>query len=300
MRGILLLFLFICVVIASPVVAAEKLKVVASFPIWADIIRQIGGDQVDVYSLVKPEGDVHAYEAKPQDIVKLQLADLIVINGLGLEPSLEKILQAQNLQSHTLIISKNIKTLSRQADFEDNHEGNTIADPHIWNDPKNVIIAVDTITKKLAELQPSFRQTFADHATHLKTELMQIDRNAAEAFAQFSHDQKRILTAHDALQYFGKAYDITLLPLQGMSTMDEPTPQHISNVMTQVKSGRVQAIFLEKGTNPKLMQALSRQVGITVNGNLYADTLSNDHGPANTYQEMFTYNLHQILNALKK
>ena len=159
--------------------AAEKLKVVASFSIWADIVQQIGGDRVEVYSLVKPGSDAHGYEPSPQDVVKLQLADLIILNGLGFEPVLEKILQAQQLQNKVLTVTQGIQPLPIAGN-------NTAADPHIWHDPRRVVQVVDTITQKLITLKPDSKAVFEQHATDLKKRNPDFASMGAKAICRYS------------------------------------------------------------------------------------------------------------------
>ncbi len=284
--------LLLATLLATSANAADKLKIVTSFSIWADIVQQIGGDQVEVYSLVKPGSDAHAYEPSPQDIVKLQLADLIVLNGLGFEPVLEKVLQAQQLQSKVLIVTQNIQPLLFPADQK-------TPDPHIWHDPRRVAQVIESITQKLSMLKPAAKAEFSQHAENLKREILTLHNWAQQQFTAIPVAQRKILTSHDAFQYLGNTYQLTLLPLQGLNTNQEPTPQHIASVIQQIKAGQVRAIFMEKNTNPKLLQAMAQETGVPVSGKLYADSLSDAHGEATSWQEMFRYNVKVISQALQ-
>jgi zinc/manganese transport system substrate-binding protein len=283
--------------LAGPAVAAEKPRVVATFTIIGDLVEAVGGDAVAVTTLVGPDGDVHVFEPRPADVAAVARADLIVANGLGMEPWLERLTEAADFNGKTVIASADVTPLPFKEEADSS--GTMPDDPHAFQDLSNGRLYVKTIAAALEEAAPDDADAIAARAARLDAEMAALDQAIKAKLGALPAANRRILTSHDAFHYFGKAYGLDILSIQGVSTETEPSAADLAAIARQAKSGRVKAIFLENMSNPALAQTISAEAGLPVGGELVADALTEEGGLAPHYLDMFKYNLAELLKVLQ-
>jgi zinc/manganese transport system substrate-binding protein len=283
--------------LAGPAVAQDKPRVVATFTIIGDLVEAVGGDAVSVTTLVGPDGDAHVFEPKPSDVAAVAKADLIVANGLGMEPWLERLTEAADFKGKTVIASAEVTPLPFKEEADSS--GTMPDDPHAFQDLSNGRLYVKTIAAALEALAPREAGAIAARAARLDAEMIALDAEIKAKLAALPASNRRILTSHDAFHYFAKAYGLDILSIQGVSTETEPAAADLAEIARQAKSGQVKAIFLENMSNPTLAQTISSESGVPVGGELIADALTKADGPAPHYLDMFKYNLAELLKVLR-
>jgi zinc/manganese transport system substrate-binding protein len=283
--------------LAGPAVAQEKPRVVATFTIIGDLVEAVGGDAVSVTTLVGPDGDAHVFEPKPSDVAAVARADLIVANGLGMEPWLERLTEAADFKGKTVIASADVTPLPFKEEADSS--GAMPDDPHAFQDLANGRLYVKTIAAALEAAAPNAAGVIAARAAKLDAEMLVLDAEIKAKLAALPAPNRRILTSHDAFHYFGKAYGLDILSIQGVSTETEPSAADLAEIARQARSGQVKAIFLENMSNPTLANTISSESGVPVGGELVADALTKPDGFAPHYLDMFKYNLAELLKVLR-
>jgi zinc/manganese transport system substrate-binding protein len=277
--------------------ADTKPKVVATFTIIGDLVQAVGGDAVSVTTLVGPDGDAHVFEPRPSDVAAVAQADLIVANGLGMEPWLERLTEAADFKGKTVIASADVTPLP----FKEEADGSGAMpdDPHAFQDLANGRLYVKTIAAALEAAAPNAASAIAARAAMLDGEMAALDQEIKMKLGALPKANRRILTSHDAFHYFGKAYGLDILSIQGVSTETEPSAADLAAIARQAKGGQVKAIFLENMSNPTLARTISSEAGLPVGGELVADALTAPDGLAPHYLDMFKYNLAELLKVLQ-
>lgn len=273
---------------------AEKIPVVASFSILGDIVSNIGGGRIAVSTLVGPDQDAHVFEPRPADVAKVSRAKLVVVNGLGFEGWMDRLVKSSGYRGPLVVASTGLKP--RQMAGEDGH-GMQI-DPHAWQDPTNVIGYVKNITEALVRLDPAGEAEYRNNAMKYTVQLQALDAWARAQYARFPKEKRRIITSHDAFGYHGAHYGIEFLAPQGMSTDSEASARGVAKLVQQIRRENIKAVFMENMSNPKLITQLARDAGVTLAGRLYPDALSKSDGPAQNYQIMIRHNVEEIVAAL--
>jgi zinc/manganese transport system substrate-binding protein len=274
--------------------AADKLPVVASFSILGDVVSQVGGDRVSVSTLVGPDADAHVFQPSPSDAKAIAGAKLVVVNGLGFEGWIDRLVRNANYRGQVVVASQDIK--ARHLPGDDRNK----IDPHAWQDPSNVEIYVRNIADGLSRLDPSGAPVYQRNATRYLQELTQLDAWAAAQFATIPAKKRIVITSHDAFGYFGAHYGIRFLAPQGISTESEASAMDVAKLVRQIKLARIRAVYMENMTNPALIEQLARETGVTLGAPLYADALSGPQGKAPNYIEMVRYNVTQLMTGLKQ
>ena len=287
--------LFAVLVLAAGPAAAEKLKVVASFSILGDMVKRVGGADIELKTLVGPNGDAHTYEPTPNDQRALAGANLLIANGFGFEPWLDRLKDAAGFKGATAIATDGIASLTMQEEGG----GQTVTDPHAFQSLANAEIYVANILKGLIAADPAHEADYRANAQQFIGEIQALNREITGEIAAIPPENRRILTSHDAFQYFSKAYGIEFLSIQGVSTEAEPSAADLAKLADQVKREKVKAIFLENMSNPALAKTISAETGVAVGGELYADALSESDGPAADYLRLFRHNVEMILEVLR-
>jgi zinc/manganese transport system substrate-binding protein len=286
---------------------AAPLKVVASFTVLGDLTQQIGGDDVAVTTLVGADGDTHVYQPTPNDAKALKEADLIVVNGLGFEGWMSRLIESSGTKAPVVTASQGIAktlTIKEEEDGHDEHKeghhhhGGT--DPHAWQSLTNGRVYVKNIAAALQKADPANSKDYAERASKLDAELAALDAWVKKEIARVPAEKRRVITTHDAFGYFADAYQVTFLAPTGFSTEDEPSAKEIKTLVKQVKSGQTRALFFETMSNPNVIQQLATEADAVVGPALYADALSPADGPAPTYQKMFEYNVTELVKGMKQ
>jgi zinc/manganese transport system substrate-binding protein len=274
--------------------AAKVMHVVASFTIIADMIRQVGGSHVEVTSLVRWNGDPHAYEPSPDDAKRLREADLVFVNGMGLEGWMDRLISASGYKGIPVFTAEGMSVLKMEED------GKAIVDPHAWNSAANGIIYVRNIINALSAADPEDAQDFKASGEKYIKELETLDTYAHREIDAIPTAKRKVLTTHDAFGYFGRDYGVMFLSPVGLSTETEASAATVAKLIKQIKAEHVRAYFFENSNDPRLVQQIAKATGAEPGGELYVEALSPPDGPANTYAQMFRYNVDQIVKAMKK
>jgi zinc/manganese transport system substrate-binding protein len=273
---------------AAPLHAQAPLKVVASFSIISDFVKNVGGDRVEVTTLVGPDGDVHVYTPTPSDVRKIADAKLLVINGLGLEGWLPRLLQAAGGKALIVTVTSGIAPLRLGFD----------ADPHAWQSVANAEKYVANIRDALIAADPPDAQVFRQNAQIYLAKLAALDGEVRQAVDQIPQGRRKVISTHDAFGYFAARYGIEFIAPIGVSTEAEPSARDVARIVAQVKAEHIPAVFLERIGDPRLMRRISAETGAKVGGTLYSDSLSDEKGDSPTYIDMVRHNIRTLTSAL--
>jgi len=278
--------------LATPSVAQEKLKVVATFSILSDFVKNVGGERVDVQSLVGPNGDAHVYQPTPSDAKTIADAKVIFVNGLGFEGWINRLIKASATKAAMVTATKGVKPRKME------EGGHTEADPHAWQSVPNAKVYVTNIYDALAAADPAGKATYAANAAAYLAKLDALDVQVRAAVAAIPADRRKIITTHDAFGYFGAAYGVAFIAPQGVSTESEVSARDVAKIITQIRKQKIPAVFLENVTDERLLKRIAEESGARVGGTLYSDALTDDKGPAPTYIDMMRHNVKQLSTAL--
>lgn len=300
MRSIRILVTGLAVgLIASPA-AAEPLKVVASFSVLGDLVKQVGGDRVSVETLVGPDGDAHVFSPSPADARKVSQAKLVFENGLGLEGWMSKLARSAGSRAAVVVASKGI-TPREMAEEEAGHghgHAHETVDPHAWQDPRNVKAYVANIRDALVAADPDGKAAYEANAAAFTERLDALDREIRDAWGKVPAERRRIITSHDAFGYYSAAYGVEMVAPQGVSTEAEASAKDVARIIRQMKAEKIQAVFVESISDRRLVQQIAAETGGKIGGALYSDALSKTDGPAGTYLDMMRSNLRALTSAL--
>lgn len=295
----LLLLVFACK--QDPKPKNNKLTIVTTTTMITDLVKQIGGDQLNVVGLMGSGVDPHLYKASGGDIAKISDADVIIYNGLHLEGKLEDIFEKMRTQNKTTIaVSDTIpkETLISSEYFASNY------DPHIWFDIENWKLVTQFLVSKISALDPEHAAVYQENGEAYIKKLNTLSKEITNKINELPEDQRILVTAHDAFNYFGKAHRFNVVGLQGLSTVTEAGVQDVQQLANFIIEHNVKAIFVESSVPKRTIAALQAAVkakghDVIIGGTLYSDALGNSTTPEGTYIGMYTYNVKTIINALK-
>jgi zinc/manganese transport system substrate-binding protein len=283
--------------VAASARAQDRLKVIASFSIQGDLVKNVGGDRVEVATLVGPNGNAHVYAPSPGDAKKVADAKLVFVNGLGFEGWLERLVKASGTKAPIVIATKGIKPLERTGDHDHDHDHGR-ADPHAWQSVANAKIYVANIRDALIAADPAGKDAYLANAAAYLGKLDALEREVREVIAKIPADRRRVITSHNAFGYFQNAYGVNFIAPQGVSTEAEASAKDVAAIIAQIKKQKAAAVFLENVTDPRLVEQIARETGAKVGGTLYSDALTDDKGDATTYIDLIRHNLRQLASAL--
>jgi zinc/manganese transport system substrate-binding protein len=281
----------ICLILlgAIPVAhAQDHLNVVASFSIIGDFVRNVGGDRVSVTTLVGPDGDVHVYTPAPADARKIADAKLLVVNGLGLEGWLPRLVQSSGSKALIVTATDGIAALRI----------NSAADPHAWQSVVNARIYVADIRDALVAADPADAEAFRANAAAYLAKLDALDQEVRGSVAQIPPARRKVISTHGAFGYFAAAYGIEFIAPLGVSTESEASARDIARIITQIRSEKIPAVFLENISDVRLIRRISAETGARIGGTLFSDSLSDEKGDAPTYIELVRHNIKALTSAL--
>jgi len=284
--------------VASHASAQEKLKVVASFSILADLVKNVGGDRTVVASLVGPNGNAHIYAPSPADAKKVAEADVVFINGLGFEGWIERLVKASATKAPIIVATNGIKPRERAGGNNGHAHDHGRSDPHVWQSVANAKTMVGNIREALIAVDPAGKDVYRSNAAAYLTKLDALQREVADVIARIPADRRRVITSHDAFGYFADAYGVTFTAPQGVSTDAEASAKDIAAIIRQIRQQRISGVFLENVTDPRLVKQIASETGARVGGTLYSDALTDEHGDAPTYIDLIRHNLKQLASAL--
>jgi ABC-type Zn uptake system ZnuABC Zn-binding protein ZnuA len=285
--------------------AGEKLRLVATTNIVADVVRQVGGDHIELTALLPIGADPHSYSPTPDDLRALNNAHAIVINGLNLEESMAPILENLDSPIPVMALSNGVPSLALAEEAhveEDEHETHDHdgADPHTWMNPLNVVIWAENVEHLLSELDPAHAADYAAAAAAYGTALRQLDEEVRAAVVALPEAQRKLVTDHDNLGHFAAAYGFQVVGsvIPSLSTMAAASAQELAALQEQIAAEGVTAIFVGTTVNPDVAAQIAADTGAHVVP-IYTDSLSDATGPASTYLEMMRFNVAAIVGGLK-
>ncbi len=289
--------------------AGQPIPVAASFSVLADVVRQVGGDQVAVQSLVPVEGDSHTFEPTPALAAELKEAKLVFEIGAGFEPWLNRIYEASGCKGKRIVVSQGIDLIavrdeSGSGSHAHEHHGHDHGgyDPHIWSDPNNVIKITETICSALSEVDSVQAPLYRQRAGEYRKRLEELDRWIREQVAVIPKERRTLVTNHDTLAYFARRYGFKALGSVLSATTTEahdPSAAEFAALAKKIREHGVPAIFAEHGENENLVRKLAAEAGVPAAAPLYPDALTGPSGPAPNYEAMMRYNVSTIVEALR-
>ncbi|MBQ5428956.1 MAG: zinc ABC transporter substrate-binding protein [Neisseriaceae bacterium] len=295
-------FLFSLSLLSVSAAFAEPVKVMTSFSILGDITRQIGGDKVEVSEIVKPNQDMHIYRITPQDAKRLKNSQLILLNGKGFESN-EFVKAAKAANVPVVLASDKIQSIQHDDDDEHHHEHEDKHahhhhgdDPHVWQDPVLMKQYTQNIADALIQIDPANKDYYSGSLKKYQQKLDDLDALAKKSFAAIPVEKRKVLTSHDSFAYFGARYQIKFLAPQGVSEESEPSAKQMAEIIRTVKRENIRAVFVENISNPKLLNRLTREAGVSVTGKLYSDALPENGG----YVDMMKHNIETLSGAMKE
>lgn len=277
---------------------AAQLEVVTSFSILADVARQVGGDHVEVTSLIGPNEDAHGYQPKPSDARLLGRANLVIANGLGFDPWIERLAPSAGHSNPVVIASKGIDALDDAGDHGHHGHDHGPSDPHAWQDVSNVRHYARNIARALERIDPTNADAYRQNAATYDRALEALDAEIRSTMSVLPVSRRKLVTSHDAFGYFGKAYGISVIAAAGISDQSEPSAAGIARLIRQLRREKIPVVFIENINDARLIERIAQEGGARLGGKLFSDALSEPDGSAPTYIEMMRHNLATLMDGL--
>lgn len=280
----------------------EKLKVVATFSILGDLVRNVGGDRVEITTLVGPNGDAHVYSPTPADGRRLTEAKIVFTNGLKFEGWIDRLVKSSGTKAARIEAAKGVKPLEGEEEGHGHNHGHAHGhegvDPHAWQSIGNAKIYVANIRDALIAADAGGKAAYEANATAYLAKLDALDAEAKNLAAKIPADRRKIITSHDAFRYFEEAYGIEFVSPQGVSTEAEASAKDVAKIIQQIKREKIGAIFVENVSDARLMERIAKETGAKIGERVYSDALSDQSGPAGTYIDMMRHNIRAFSAAL--
>lgn len=279
-----------------------RVKVVATFSILGDLTREVGGDRIELATLVGPNGDGHVYSPTPADGRRVKEAQVIVANGLRFEGWIGRLVRSSGTKARLVEASRGVRTIKVDEnapghDHGDHSHAGDI-DPHAWQSIANARVYVANIRDALAAADPAGKDAYAANAAAYLARLDALDREMRELLGRIPPERRRVITSHDAFGYFAEAYGLTFVAPQSVSTEAEASARDVARIIQQIRREKIGAVFLENVTDQRLAKRIADETGARIGGTLYSDALSEPSGPAGTYLDMMRHNARTIASAL--
>jgi zinc/manganese transport system substrate-binding protein len=286
-----------------PAAAASQLKVVASFSILGDMATRVGGDDMKLTVLIGPDSDTHVFEPTPSHARSIAGADVILFNGLGFEPWLQRLARSSGTRARLVEASKSIAPLAMNEHEHGHGHAHDHAgglDPHAWQNARHALLYVSNIAEAFAAADPANAAAYRARATAYSAELRQLDADIRARIAGVPEARRRVISSHDAFGYFGKAYGVTFLSPLGTSTEAQASAKGVARLIGQIRREKIRVVFVENISDPRLIGQIARETGARMGGRLYSDALSGRSGPAPTYVAMMRHNTRLLTGAMSE
>jgi zinc/manganese transport system substrate-binding protein len=270
-----------------------RLHAVATFSILGDLASNVGGDAMQLATLVGPNGDVHVYAPTPRDLKTVAAADIVCVNGLGLEGWLDRLIAASGSRAPVVVASRGVTPRDNQAAVR-----GIAVDPHAWQSVANAKIYVANIRDGLIAAKPAGEKIYQANAAAYLAKLDMLDAEIKAAIDRLPAARRKIITVHKAFGYFGEAYGIEFVAPEGLSTDAQPSARDVARLIEQIRREKIPALFMENIADPRLIQRIAEETGTRIGGTLYSDALSSPDGPAGTYIAMMRNNVSELTRAL--
>src|SRR5215208_1259640 len=268
--------------------AQDKPKVVATFSILADLAKNVGGDRVEVATLVGPDGDAHVYSPTPADGRRLAEAKLVVANGLKLEGWMGRLIKSSGTAAPVVEAAKGVQPLKAEEHGHDH--GHADVDPHAWQSVANVKRYVTNIRDGLIAADPAGKAAYEANAAAYLASLDELEAEVKATIARVPPERRRIITSHESFAYFERDYGLDFIAPQGVSTEAEASARDVARIIQQIRREKIAAVFLENVSDPRLIDRIAKETGARIGGRLYSDALSAEGGAAATYIDMMRRN----------
>lgn len=300
-----LLALALLAVESTAMAAPAKVQVTTTTTMLTDMVKQVGGDRVNVEGLMGPGVDPHLYKATAPDVIKLSRAKVIFYNGLMLEGKMADLfgrMSGRGIRVHAVSEKIPAGELLHPAEFAGH------SDPHIWGDPRLWTQCVDTVIRVLSEEDPAGRAYFEERGKAYQKQLSDLHEWAAKRFAEIPKSRRVLVTSHDAFNYLGRAYDLEVVGLQGISTESEPGLADVAKMVDLIKERKVKSIFVESSVSPAAIQRIAKDAGVSIGGELFSDacgtpgeiqSAGGERYDVGTYIGMMKHNINTSVDALK-
>jgi zinc/manganese transport system substrate-binding protein len=289
--------------LAAEEAPAPRLKAIASFSILGDLVSNVGGERVEVATLVGANGNAHVYAPSPADAKKVAQAQVVFVNGLGFEGWLDRLVNASGTAAPIVVATRGIKPLERAGpdghDQEHDHDrAPDRVDPHAWQSVANAKIYVGNIRDALISIDSSGKTHYEANAAAYLARLDSLDQEVRDTIARIAPQRRRVVTSHNAFGYFERAYGIQFAAPQGVSTETEASAKDVAAIIAAIRKQKASAVFVENVTDPRLVQRIASETGAKAGGVLYSDALTDAKGDATTYIDLIRHNVRQLAAAL--
>ena len=279
--------------------AADRLKAVATFSIIADFVRNVGGERVDLVTLVGPDGDAHVYSPTPADARRIAEAGIVFTNGLKFEGWIGRLIKSSGTKAIVVEATKGIQPLKAEAEQGHRHDGHSTGmDPHAWQDVANAKLYVRNIRDGLIAADPAGQAVYEVNAAAYLARLDELEAEVKATLARIPPERRRIITSHSSFGYFERAYGVDFVAPQGVSTEAEASARDVARIIQQIRREKITAVFLENVSDPRLMERIARETEARIGPKLYSDALSGVDGPAATYIDLMRHNIRAFSAAL--
>jgi manganese/zinc/iron transport system substrate-binding protein len=285
-------------IVTAKYAGSYPIQVVCTIGMVADQVRNIGGEHVQVVSLMGAGIDPHLYKASPADVSQLNRADIIFYSGLHLEGKLAELLERMAARKPTVAVAERID------DAKILHDEGGAHDPHVWFDVSLWSEAAGAVQGALAEFDPKHADDYRAASDEYQAKLTALHDFAKTELATVPKEQRVLVTAHDAFQYFGRAYDLEVRGIQGISTDSEASVRHVNDLVDFLVQRKIKAVFVETSVADQNIRSLiegcaAQNHTVTIGGELFSDAMGEEGTAEGTYQGMVRHNVETIVKALK-
>lgn len=282
--------IFLCLLFLVNIASANEssIRVVTSFSILEDLVKELGGQYVNVVNLVDRNSDAHTYQPKPSDAVAIAKADLVIFNGLGFEGWIPRLIKNSGYKNKQIIASKGVDAIKNGKE----------TDPHAWQSFHNIRLYVQNISQMLIQLRPQYSEVLTKRQQKYLDSLNDLEINLKEQLIKIPVSKRIVVTSHDAFGYLGREFKIQFLAPLGLSLEVEASAEDVATIIDQIREQNVKALFVENINNPRLLELISAETNVAIGGRLYSDALSEVKGPAGTYLKMMRHNIESLITVL--
>ena len=282
--------IFLCLLFLVNIASANEssIRVVTSFSILEDLVKELGGQYVNVVNLVDRNSDAHTYQPKPSDAVAIAKADLVIFNGLGFEGWIPRLIKNSGYKNKQIIASKGVDAIKNGKE----------TDPHAWQSFHNIRVYVQNISQMLIQLRPQYSEVLTKRQQKYLDSLNDLEINLKEQLVKIPVSKRIVVTSHDAFGYLGREFKIQFLAPLGLSLEVEASAEDVATIIDQIREQNVKALFVENINNPRLLELISAETNVAIGGRLYSDALSEVKGPAGTYLKMMRHNIESLITVL--
>jgi zinc/manganese transport system substrate-binding protein len=295
------------IVLASFALGDEPVRVSSFSTILTEVAEQVGGSRVKVTAHIKPGMDPHEFQPKPADLKTVSESQVVLLSAKHMEGYVGKLKEATGGKGVVVEVGDKFPSLKMKAgDHDHGHahgkgdehgHGELVEDPHWWHSIANVKRAAKVVRDEFTKVSPADKATFAKNADAYTAKLDALQKWVNNKVAELPRNQRKLVTSHDAFQYFARENGFTIYAVEGISTTDQPSSKKVAELIATIKKQGVKAIFGESFQNPKVLSEITKETGAKLGGELLADGLG--EGDASTYEGMTKHNVSTIVDALK-